>query len=87
MVKLITNHGAGPLNNFLLSCLMSHRLLFEKMSVKCALDFQCLNSSNEDVYAISMLSNQGRNKVELNTCSCDVHNFSVPVLNHGSQTF
>lgn len=33
--------------------------------VKYALDFQSLSSSNEDGYAISMLSNQDHNKEEL----------------------
>lgn len=45
---------------------MSHRLPFQKMCVKYSLDFPSLNSSNEDVYAISILSNQGHNKEEIN---------------------
>jgi len=44
---------------------MSHRLLFQKLCVKYALSFQFLNSYNEGVYAINILSNQGHNKEEL----------------------
>lgn len=43
---------------------------------KYALDFQSLSSSNEDGYAISMLSNQDHNKEELHL----IHTAAICVI-------